>query len=131
MNTIGQVAEQLGVSSHTLRYYEKIGLLSPINKDAAGRRQFSKADIEQVKFIRRAQRMQFSLDEIRQLLNLEKLPAVPKQEAQALVQAKLNDIEESLQELKKLQSDLATMLQLCKTSSSDQECPIIDGMKDT
>lgn len=129
MNTIGHVAKQLGVSSHTLRYYEKIGLLPPINKDTAGRRHFSLADIEQIKFIKRAQRMRFSLEEIRQLLNLDKLPSVPKAEAQALVTGKLADVEENLQELKKLKVDLGAMLQQCLASSSDEDCPIISGFK--
>lgn len=50
---IGQFAEVTGLSAHTLRYYEKIDLLTPVSRDSSGHRQFSKKDIEWVAFIKR------------------------------------------------------------------------------
>ena len=130
MYTIGQTSSQLGISAHTLRYYEKTELLPPVHKDAGGRRLFSPADIDRIKFIKRAQRMQFSLEEIRQLLNLDKLPTVPKEKAQAMVKTKLEDIEVNLKELARLKSDLSALLDQCLASSEDEDCPIIDGLKE-
>jgi MerR family copper efflux transcriptional regulator len=70
MISIGRVADLLNVTSYTLRYYEKIGLIAPVSKTTGVTRQYRERDIERVKFIKRAQRMHFSLDEIRALINL-------------------------------------------------------------
>ena len=130
MNSIGQVAKQLNVSAHTLRYYEKIGLLAPVGKDTGGRRQYQKRDIERVKFIKRAQRMHFSLDEIRSLIDLDQANVTEKPQAQKLVKEKLGEIEESLKDLKQLKKDLSQMLSACISSSDAEDCPIIEGMKE-
>ena len=130
MNSIGQVAEQLGLSTHTLRYYEKIGLLAPVAKTTGGRREYSSSDIKRVQFIKRAQRMHFSLDDIRKLIELDKAVAVEKPQAQRLVQEKLGEIEESLNDLKQLKVDLAQMLNACIGSGETEDCPIIEGMKE-
>jgi len=127
--TIGQVAAELQISAHTLRYYEKIGLLTDVPKDTNGRRQFDKNTISQVKFIRRAQRMQFSLEEIRQLLRLDSSALLPKPEVQSLVKAKLQKIDENLNELAVLKSDLTALLNRCTSSQTHEKCPILEGMK--
>ncbi len=130
MSSIGQVAEQLGVTTHTLRYYEKIGLLAPVAKTSGGRREFSSRDINRVQFIKRAQRMHFSLDDIRTLIELDKADLVEKPQAQKLVQEKLCEIEESLKDLKHLKLDLARMLNACLSSGDAESCPIIEGIKE-
>jgi MerR family copper efflux transcriptional regulator len=129
MSSIGQVAEQLGLTTHTLRYYEKIGLLAPVAKTNGGRREFSSRDINRVQFIKRARRMHFSLDDIRKLIELDKADSVEKPQAQKLVQEKLYEIEESLKDLKQLKVDLAQMLNECLSSSDAASCPIIEGIK--
>ena len=129
MSSIGKVAEQLGLSTHTLRYYEKIGLLAPVAKTTGGRREYSSSDIQRVQFIKRAQRMHFSLDDIRTLIELDKAIAVEKPEAQRLVQEKLGEIEDSLKDLKQLKVDLSQMLEACLHSGDEEDCPIIEGMK--
>lgn len=129
MSSIGQVAEQLGISTHTLRYYEKIGLLAPVAKTNGGRREYSSRDISRVQFIKRAQRMHFSLDDIRTLIELDKADSVEKPQAQKLVQEKLGEIEESLKDLKQLKRDLAAMLNACMSSSESESCPIIEGIR--
>lgn len=127
--SIGHVAQSLGVSTHTLRYYEKIGLLPPVSKTQGGRREYSPADIARVQFIKRAQRMHFSLGDIRSLIELDKAAAVEKPHAQRLVQEKLDEIEESLNDLKQLKVDLSHMLDACLHSGDDEDCPIIEGIK--
>ena len=66
-HTIGWVSSQLGMSIDTLRYYEKIGLLPPVRRTASGQRRYSSPDLSRLRFIRRAQGMGFSLEEIAQL----------------------------------------------------------------
>ena len=129
MSSIGQVAEQLGLSTHALRYYEKIGLLAPVNKTTGGRREFSSSDIARVKFIKLAQRMHFSLDDIRMLIELDRATEVEKPQAQALVKEKLVEVEESLRDLKQLKRELSQMLEACLRSDDEESCPIIDRFK--
>lgn len=129
MSSISDVAQLLNVSSHTLRYYEKIGLLAPVSKTSGGQRNFTAREIERVRFIKRAQRMHFSLEEIRALLELDSRTYIERPQAQKLVQEKLAEIETSLAELKHLKQDLNKMLKACQASSNDEHCPIIDGIK--
>ncbi len=131
IKSIGQVAKQLNVSTYTLRYYEKMSLMAPVNKDAGGRRQYQDQDIERVKFIKRAQRMHFSLEEIRELINLDLAAVVEKPQAQKMVRQKLTQIEESLSDLTRLKKDLNQMLNACIDSSNEEVCPIMKGFKET
>ena len=128
--SIGVVAQNFGISTHTLRYYEKISLLPPISKDQGGRRIYGKRDIERLHFIKRAQRMHFSLKEIGALIDLDRAESIEKPQAQKLVTEKLSDIEDSLKDLKILKKDLTRMLSACISSDEDEDCPIIKGMKE-
>ena len=130
LKSIGTVANEIGVSVHTLRYYEKIALLAPIAKDSGGRRLYEARDIERIRFIKRAQRMHFSLDEIRHLIEIDRAPSKAKPQARKLVQEKLSAIEESLKDLLQLREDLAEMLDECLQSGEGVDCPIIEGIKD-
>lgn len=129
MSSIGKVAEQLGLSTHTLRYYEKIGLLAPVAKTSGGRREFSAIDISRIQFTKRAQRMHFSLDEIRTFIELDKARIIEKPQAQKLVQEKLCEIDDSLKYLKQLKVDLSQMLDACLRSGQEEDCPIIEGIR--
>ncbi len=68
MLSIGETAQRTGLSADTLRYYEKIGLMPRVARDEGGRRRYESRDLARLRFIQRAQRCNFSLDEIRQLL---------------------------------------------------------------
>lgn len=65
---IGDVAHQLGLNPKTIRYYEDIGVLPPAERTDAGHRVYGDEDVERLGFIRAAQRLGFSLDEIREIL---------------------------------------------------------------
>ena len=129
-HSIGQVAEYFDVSAHTLRYYEKIGLLPPVSKNTSGRRVYNQDDIERLHFIKRAQRMHFSLKEIGELIDFDKNVLAEKSQVQALVIEKLESIEENLRELNLLKSDLTAMLSACLSSQNNECCPIIKGLKE-
>jgi len=61
---IGEVAQRAGVSAPTIRYYEEIGLLGKPLRSSTGYRRYSESSVEEVRFIRKAQALGFSLDEI-------------------------------------------------------------------
>lgn len=74
--SIRDAGAETGLSADTLRYYEKIGLLGPVRRNAGGQRRYVAADIARLHFVRRAQAMDFSLEEIAQLLDLRERGAM-------------------------------------------------------
>ena len=123
---IGDVATMAGVSVDTLRYYVKIGLLKNIYRNESGVRLYSDRDISQLNFIKRAQRMNFSLEEIRDLLEMRTDPQKACVEVRELTAKKLHDVETHLNELNSLRNELQLLLNLCK--SAEDGCPIIDDL---
>ena len=123
---IGEVAKMTGLSVDTLRYYEKCGLLQDIHRNGAGVRLYDEQDISSLRFIQRAQRMNFSLAEIRDLLQMRKDPQHVRNEVRQLTRQKLEAIEAHLQELSTLRNELQLLLNLCQSSAGG--CPIIDGI---
>lgn len=71
---IGEVSGLLELSADTLRYYEKIKLLPKVSRNASGVREYDDKDISRLKFIQRAQKMNFSLKEINGLLQMRENP---------------------------------------------------------
>ena len=123
---IGQLSEQLGMSADTLRYYEKIGLLPRVARNGAGLRIYTDKDISRLKFIRRAQRMSFSLAEIGQLLEMRENPQNVRDEVRTLTHIKLAEVEEQLLELTTLRNEMTLLINLCQSAS--QGCPIIEDI---
>ncbi len=125
---IGNVTKQLDLSADTLRYYEKIGLLPRISRTPSGIRLYDDQDISSLKFIQRAQKMDFSLAEIGALLQMRVDPQNAKDNVRQLTAEKLKEVENHLGELTKLRDELTLLLNLCRTS--DDGCPIIEGIED-
>lgn len=124
---IGDITKKLGLSADTLRYYEKIGLLSKISRTESGIRQYSDKDISNLKFIQRAQKMNFKLAEISDLLKMRQDPQHAKDEIRQLTASKLDDIEHQLNDLTMLRNELTLLMNLCRGSKDG--CPIIEGIE--
>lgn len=124
--TIGEIARATGFSPDALRYYEKFGLLPDILRDAGGRRRYKERDLERLHFIKRAQKMNFTLSEIANLLDLRDSGTARKSKARQLANTKLAEVEQHLAELELLRNELRLLINLCQ-SSSDDRCPIVDG----
>jgi len=124
---IGNVSEMLGFSKDTLRYYEKIGLLPRVARDTSGRRIYDTKDISRLRFIRRAQRMKFSLAEIGQLLEMRENPNNVRVEVRALTQEKLTEVEEHIDELSTLRNEMQLLINLC--ANAEDGCPIIEDIE--
>ena len=123
---IGDVARALGISTDTLRYYEKIGLM-PRAAKRGGTRYYDAAALSRLRFIRRAQTFKFSLAEIEALLALRQKPANAKPEARALAAKKLEHLRHALAEMTVLQRELALLLNLCEQTACG--CAIIEGIE--
>ncbi len=124
--SIGEVGNQLGLSADTLRYYEKIGLLKNIARNPAGRRLYNDQDLSRLRFIQRAQKMNFSLAEIGQLLQMRTDPQHARDEVRLLTANKLETISEHIKDLTTLRDELQLLLNLCRGSKDG--CPIIEGI---
>mgnify|MGYP002620975450 CR=1 FL=1 len=122
--TIGEAARQLEISVDTLRYYEKIGLLPKVSRAESGIRQYSDKDLSRLKFIKRAQQMNFTLAEIGDLLKMRENPRHARDEVRQLTVEKLKEVEIRLSELDTLRKELSLLVNLC--AASDGGCPIID-----
>ncbi len=123
---IGEITQKLEISADTLRYYEKINLLPKISRNSSGVREYTDKDISLLKFIRRAQKMNFALSEISDLIHMRTDPQHARDEVRLLTAQKLKDINASIDELTILRNELQLLLNLC--FGSDENCPIIDSM---
>ena len=121
---IGDVVKLLDISADTLRYYEKIDLLPAINRTDSGIRVYLDRDLSRLRFIRRAQKMQFSLKEIAELLNMREDPQHARDEVRILTRNKLTEVAEHLEDLQFLHNELQLLLNLC--TASEDGCPIIE-----
>jgi DNA-binding transcriptional MerR regulator len=119
---IGEVGRLLGLSADTLRYYERIGLLPRVAR-RAGVRRYSERDLSRLRFVQRAQRMNFTLTEIGALLRMREAPARARREVRALTARKLAEVEAGLQELDALRRELTLLLNLC--AEGEGGCPIL------
>ena len=126
---ISDVTQQTGLSADTLRYYEKIGLLKKVQRNASGIRLYNDADLSRLRFIQRAKMMNFSLEEIAQLLQMRENPAKVKNSVRELTQKKLEEVEQNLKTLTTLRNELTLLVNLC--TGSEEGCPIIESIDET
>jgi len=121
---IGQVSEKLGLSVDTLRYYEKSGLLPPVARSGSGVRVYDEKDLSRLKFIQRAQKMNFTLSEISDLLEMREDPQHARDEVRAMAGKKLGEVESRLKDLMLLDRELRLLINLCR--GTEDGCPIIE-----
>ena len=123
---IGKMTELVGLSADTLRYYEKIGLLPTVSRNSAGVRLYADKDASRLRFIKRAQRMNFTLAEIALLLEMRDSPGSVRNEVRALTQQKLLQVEEQLEDLNSLRNEMRLLIDLCREAKDG--CPIIEDI---
>ena len=123
--TIGQAAKAVDVNVETIRYYHRIGLL-PLPPRARGSiRRYPIDSVKQLSFIRRAQQLGFSLDEIADLLRLEKTRSCGS--ARHIAEAKLADVTRKIADLSGIQNYLATLVRRCQAGKT-ADCPIFEAL---
>nr|WP_231971800.1 MerR family DNA-binding protein [Sulfurifustis variabilis] len=126
--TIGALARAVGVNVETIRYYHRIGLLPlPGSRHGAFRR-YDGESLKRVRFIRRAQRLGFSLEEIAALLGLA--DGRHCRETRDLAQKKLRLIDEKLADLAAIRKALRSLIAACGRGGGGHGCPIIDSLNE-
>jgi DNA-binding transcriptional MerR regulator len=107
---IGEVARRTGVSAPTIRYYESIGLLSPPHRSEAGYRRYTSATLEELAFVRKAQTLGFSLDEIGEVLRLTRSGEAPCSRVLSIAHQHLAAVTERIARLERFRDQLASEL---------------------
>jgi DNA-binding transcriptional MerR regulator len=108
--TVSELAREVDTSADTIRYYERIGLLPDVDRNHSGYRVFGEADLERVRFVKRAQRFGLRLDEIRELLDVRDRGLCPCGHAHSLLERRSAEIEGQLAELQRLLGDIQGIL---------------------
>lgn len=125
--TIGGLAAAAGVNAETVRYYQRRGLLAEPHKPQGGVRRYGEVDVARVGFVKAAQRLGFSLDEIATLLRLD--DGTHCREARELGQHKLHEVRQKLADLRQIESVLASLVRDCGGRRSTVSCPLIAALQ--
>lgn len=127
---IGAVAEEADVNVQTLRYYERRGILPEPQRLKSGYRNYGEDTVQMVRFIKRAQDLGFSLNEIEELLALRQNRRRSCGEVRGIAKAKLDDVDEKMHALRRLKKALATLVDRCDESGAALDCPILEALDD-
>jgi MerR family mercuric resistance operon transcriptional regulator len=129
MLTVGQVARAAGVNVETIRFYQRRKLLDKPETPLGGVRRYPRTAVDRVRFIKRAQRLGFTLEEVRSLLALEDGRSCA--EAQRLATAKLEEVESRIKDLQRMRRVLKGLIGECRTRRGTLACPIISALSET
>ncbi len=129
---IGQVATRAGVNIDTLRYYERRGLLAEPERRPSGYREYPEETVPIIRFIKRAQDLGFTLNEIEELISLRDGGDGRRRSAvRALAEAKMRDIDQKLARLQAMRSALFGLVESCACSRGRPACPILEALNDS
>lgn len=123
---ISELASAAGVHVETVRYYQGIGLLPRPRREHGRIRRYDSDDLQRLRFIKRAQALGFSLEEIAFLLGLS--DGEHCSETKALAEKKLAVVEEKINDLAAIQKALKGLVTECSKGSRKSGCPIIDAL---
>lgn len=125
--TIGQLAKAANINIETVRYYQRINLIEQPQKPALGYRVYPDETLNRIRFIKRAQLLGFSLEEISQLLEISDAQC---ETAAQMGHDKLQLIQQKISDLSKMASVLDEYTQQCAINADHSHCPIIDTLID-
>lgn len=127
--TIGELARRAGVNVQTVRFYERRGLLEAPARRASGYREYGRATLERLRFIRRAQELGFTLAEITDLLALRLDPGTTAGAVKARAEAKIAEIDGKLRDLARLRDALTHLAGKCRGGRGPAgDCPLLDAL---
>lgn len=124
--TISRLAGTAGVNVETVRFYQRSGLLDEPVRPDSGYRTYKEADVRRIRFIKRAQLLGFTLDEIAELLKLEGSRTCA--DTRDLAARKLSMVESKLSDLLAMKKALVGMIGRCDVGNRTRGCPIIQAL---
>jgi len=127
--TISQLAKAADIPTTTIRYYERIGLVEPENRSQGNYRLYSGESLNKLKFIRAAQAIGFTLEDVKSLLTDEDGVTPTCGSVQGLIEARLADIEERLKNLRHVRKVLKSALEQCHQQKKSDCCQVVTSMR--
>lgn len=126
---IGEVAKLSGIGIEALRFYERSGLLGRPDRTQSGYRMYDPDVLERLDFIKRAQVLGFSLDEIKQIISEKQTGQSPCEAVREIVRSRLEDLDEHMREMRRYRNELAaTLAEWDKTGAVEGHiCGLIEG----
>jgi MerR family transcriptional regulator, copper efflux regulator len=124
---IGAAAAASGVNAKMIRHYEAIGLLRPAERSVNAYRDYGERDIHELRFIRRARRLGFSIAEIDALLTLWRDRARPSREVKRIAEAHIGDLEARVADMQAMAKTLGKLVAACY-GDDRPDCPILDDL---
>lgn len=126
---IGALSGATGVHIETIRYYQRLGLMPKPGRSYGTVRRYGDDAVRQLRFIKRAQGLGFSLGEVRFLLQLS--VGEHCAETRAFAQSKRRLVRQKIADLRTVESALEKLIQACRKGRRGRGCPIIEGMATT
>lgn len=123
---IGEVAHASGLPAKTIRYYEDIGLITPL-REANGYRRFTDAHLHKLAFLARARGLGFSIEQCRTLLALYEDRGRASADVKAVAETHLAEIDAKMDELAEMRRVLADLVHAC-AGDDRPDCPILRGL---
>lgn len=127
--TIGGVAKLAGVNIQTVRYYERRGLLAPNGYRDSGYRLYAEEAVRKLRFIKNAQALGFTLNEISGLLRLRVSHRARCQDVKRKATAKLEDVREKILRLERMGRVLKALVSTCSRQGTTDHCPILKSLE--
>ena len=124
---IGTVSRELGVPQQTIRYYESVGLVTPVRREPNGYRRYSTIEVETLRFIHRGRGLGFSIAEVRELLALWRERGRASADVKSIALARLDEIDGKVRELASLKASLLDLMDRCQ-GDDRPDCPVIDDL---
>jgi MerR family transcriptional regulator, mercuric resistance operon regulatory protein len=125
----GELAGRAGINPETLRYYERRGLLADPPRTPGGYRDYPAATVGSLRFIKRAQELGFTLDEVAELLHLSDGGPDACDAARRLAQARRADLEERIADLQRMRNSLDELIATCARPRSERNCPLLAAIE--
>lgn len=127
--TIGRVAKLAGVGVETIRFYEREGLIEEPPRRASGYRQYPTDTVDQLRFIRRAKELGFTLKEVKELMSLRDGGGTRRGEVRKIAEARMRDIDQKLARLQAMRRALSGLVESCACGRRPA-CPILEALND-
>lgn len=125
---LGALAEQAGVDAATVRAYERLGLIAKPRRAAGGLTLYRVDDVGRVTFVRRTQELGFSMQTIRELLDMTDIASSTCGEVHEVAQRHLMDIRRRRDDLARLETMLSPLVSACPRKGSVDLCPIVNAL---
>lgn len=127
---IGSVAEAAGVEVSTVRYYEAAGAAGEPPRTDSGYRQYDASVIDRIRFVRQAQDLGFTLEEIEELLDLRVEDPASCGVVEEATRSKLRSVDAKIRELRRLRAVLARLVRSCEEKEPTDECPVLGMLEE-